>query len=240
MVVDASSVKTTPNRDEIAVPASMQAASAVDEEVIYAAIATELETRAADKGLWIRLFAECDGDEIKTKVAYIKQRAEKLKLLEQEKARTQREARQRREEMENEAAAENAKRAAESERDRLRLVAEGHLTYATIDECLALLRKAGYSADQTDQGWLVRSAGNLGSPTVLKDLPALRLYVEKLAFARATTDECIAEFTRLGCGVALKSNGLTTVTLPSGDRRILEEVGEFRALVRKLHAQTVK
>ncbi|MCX5883133.1 MAG: hypothetical protein NTU74_15430 [Deltaproteobacteria bacterium] len=51
---------------------------AVDEERIYAAIATELETGATDKGLWTRLFAECSGDEKQMKVLYIKQRAERL------------------------------------------------------------------------------------------------------------------------------------------------------------------
>ncbi|MFZ5620684.1 MAG: DUF4328 domain-containing protein [Pseudomonadota bacterium] len=50
----------------------------VNEERIYEAIARELETGSIDKGLWIRLFAECNGDENRTKVLYIKQRAEKL------------------------------------------------------------------------------------------------------------------------------------------------------------------
>jgi hypothetical protein len=47
----------------------------VDEDAIYAAIANELKTGATNEGLWTRLFAECDGDENRTKVAYIKQRA---------------------------------------------------------------------------------------------------------------------------------------------------------------------
>ncbi len=45
---------------------------------IYAKIARELETGGMTKGLWTRLYAECDGDEKRTKVLYIKQRAEKL------------------------------------------------------------------------------------------------------------------------------------------------------------------
>lgn len=49
-----------------------------DEESIYAAIAEELETGKTDRGLWTKLFAECDGDEKRTKVAYIKHRAERL------------------------------------------------------------------------------------------------------------------------------------------------------------------
>lgn len=50
----------------------------IDEDAIYASIASELKTGATNEGLWIRLFAECDGDENRTKVAYIKQRAEFL------------------------------------------------------------------------------------------------------------------------------------------------------------------
>jgi len=57
---------------------SAQQRPAVDEDAVYAAIANELESGAIDKGLWTRLFAECDGDESKTKAAYIRQRANQL------------------------------------------------------------------------------------------------------------------------------------------------------------------
>ena len=50
----------------------------IDDERIYAGIAGELETGSMDKGLWTRLFAECDGDEKRTRVLYIRQRAERL------------------------------------------------------------------------------------------------------------------------------------------------------------------
>ena len=50
----------------------------VDENAIYATVANELETGQTDKGLWTRLYVENDGDEKKTKLAYIKQRAEIL------------------------------------------------------------------------------------------------------------------------------------------------------------------
>ena len=60
-----------------------QESTMMDEDAIYDAIAKELDTGATDKGLWTRLFAECDGDENKTKVAYIKQRAERIRTLEQ-------------------------------------------------------------------------------------------------------------------------------------------------------------
>ncbi len=53
---------------------------------VYAAIAKELESGETDKGLWTRLFAEANGDEKMTKVAYIKQRA--AKLMEAERTRS--------------------------------------------------------------------------------------------------------------------------------------------------------
>ncbi|MER2602682.1 MAG: hypothetical protein ABTR27_10030, partial [Candidatus Competibacter phosphatis] len=53
---------------------------------VYAAIANELESGGTDKGLWTRLFAEANGDEKMTKVAYIKQRA--AKLMEAERSRS--------------------------------------------------------------------------------------------------------------------------------------------------------
>ena len=55
--------------------------TALEDDVIdriYAKIAKELETGGMIKGLWTRLYAECDGDEKRAKVIYIKQRAEKL------------------------------------------------------------------------------------------------------------------------------------------------------------------
>jgi hypothetical protein len=51
----------------------------VDENAVYAQIANELETGSGDRGLWTRLFADSDGDEKKTKVLYIKCRAEQLR-----------------------------------------------------------------------------------------------------------------------------------------------------------------
>lgn len=59
------------------IPATDSSAT-IDEDSVYRQIAEELETGATDKGLWIRLFAECGGDEKQTKVLYIKQRAERL------------------------------------------------------------------------------------------------------------------------------------------------------------------
>jgi hypothetical protein len=52
------------------------------EEGIYEFIAEEFETNSIDKGLWLRLFSECGGDETQAKVLYIKQRFEKLAVIE--------------------------------------------------------------------------------------------------------------------------------------------------------------
>jgi len=45
-----------------------------DEERIYLQIHDELENKKYDKALWIKLYAEENGDENKTKVSYIRQR----------------------------------------------------------------------------------------------------------------------------------------------------------------------
>lgn len=59
----------------------------IDEDRVFAEIAEEFELGIADKGLWTRLFAESDGDERKTKVLYIKQRAERLIVAERSRLR---------------------------------------------------------------------------------------------------------------------------------------------------------
>jgi hypothetical protein len=61
-------------------------ASNPDSDAIYAAVAEEIESGNTEKGLWTRLYAECDGDEKRTKVQYIKQRA--ANLLATDKAAT--------------------------------------------------------------------------------------------------------------------------------------------------------
>jgi len=53
-------------------------AQAVDEDAIYKSVSDELESDSINSGLWTRLYAESDGDEIKTKVAYIRHRAAAL------------------------------------------------------------------------------------------------------------------------------------------------------------------
>lgn len=57
----------TPIRDELAV-----------KEDVYELIAKEFDDELVDKSLWVRLFAETDGDENLTKARYIRARANKL------------------------------------------------------------------------------------------------------------------------------------------------------------------
>lgn len=71
---DVDFVDTKPNGS---IPV-MATRTAVDEDAVYAQIAQELETDTVDKGLWTRLLAQADGDKERTKVLYIKQRAERL------------------------------------------------------------------------------------------------------------------------------------------------------------------
>ncbi len=49
-----------------------------NEDEIFEYIANELETNSTNKSLWYKLFAECDGDETRTKVAYINARSSQL------------------------------------------------------------------------------------------------------------------------------------------------------------------
>ena len=49
------------------------------EEKLYALAAAELEGGDRDEGLWAKCFVECDGEETKTKVRYIKVRVSRLK-----------------------------------------------------------------------------------------------------------------------------------------------------------------
>ncbi len=50
------------------------------DDTVYLVIATELDSGKTDRGMWTRLFAECDGDDAKTRAAYIRARAVQLQL----------------------------------------------------------------------------------------------------------------------------------------------------------------
>lgn len=53
-----------------------------NEDSIYERIAAELESGQLQSGLWTRLYAENGGDEIRTKVAYIRERAARIAAAE--------------------------------------------------------------------------------------------------------------------------------------------------------------
>lgn len=73
--VATNSSKTLPRENHSTI--SLQ--KVVDEERVYDEIAKELETGVADKGLWTRLFAECDGDESRSRCSILS--AERSTLL---------------------------------------------------------------------------------------------------------------------------------------------------------------
>lgn len=50
----------------------------INEDEIYARVAEEIESDSVNKGLWTRLFVECDGDTQKTELLYIKQRVDTM------------------------------------------------------------------------------------------------------------------------------------------------------------------
>ena len=77
--LDAGNASPSTPPQPSAKPLTPSQSISIDEDAIYTSIAVELETGATDKALWTRLFAQCDGDENKTKAAYIKHRADKLK-----------------------------------------------------------------------------------------------------------------------------------------------------------------
>lgn len=67
----------------------MSSSLSIDENRIYSDIANELDSGNVDKGLWVRLYAETDGNEAKTKVLYIKSRAEILFSAEKKRLKLQ-------------------------------------------------------------------------------------------------------------------------------------------------------
>ena len=88
-----------PNRDATKTIPTTDYQATIDKDHVYRQIAEELETGSTDKGLWIRLFAECGGDEKQTKVLYIKQRA--VRLIAAERLRLEQTARDKTAQAEN-------------------------------------------------------------------------------------------------------------------------------------------
>ena len=85
LMQDGQSKAQTTHHSSIEIP--------VNQEYIYENIANEIESGNVEKGLWTRLFAECDGDENATKVHYIKQRS--TALIAEEQSRLERKAKER-------------------------------------------------------------------------------------------------------------------------------------------------
>lgn len=71
-----SDVKRHPIRMTVSPSQSEPEPSNMDD--IYNEISQEFESGILDKGLWIRFFAECDGNENQTKARYIRERAKIL------------------------------------------------------------------------------------------------------------------------------------------------------------------
>lgn len=82
--LNAEFAHATPSPSQFVTPANtyMPPDTAADEDHFYGIVANELETGNTDKGLWTRLYAEHDGDEKKTKIAYIKRRVDQMLSLE--------------------------------------------------------------------------------------------------------------------------------------------------------------
>ena len=75
--------------------------------------------------------------------------------------------------------ARSARLNAESEQQRCRNHEAWHFAQASLEECLAFLSVAAYNVERTGAGYRIQSTGGQGSPIVLKDLPEVRMFVEK-------------------------------------------------------------
>lgn len=75
--------------------------------------------------------------------------------------------------------ARSARLHAQSEQQRSRDDEAWRFAQASLEECLAFLSVAAYNVERTGAGYRIQSTGGLGSPIVLKDLPEVRMFVEK-------------------------------------------------------------
>lgn len=204
--------------------------NAGNDEEFFALALRELESNRAVEGLWAKCFAEADGNDNKAKARYLRSRAAQFKS--EHEVRAQREAARVIEEAACAAAAAKVKLATEA--GRRKLVQDGQVAHATLDECCALLAEAGYCVERTEEAYLVTFPKDASPEKALKGLAELRLFVDQnIAFSQAPQEECIAAFKKLGCAVVLKSNGLFSVTLPSGANRMLGSTNELRTLLMK-------
>lgn len=129
----------------------------LDEDAIYEVVANEMDSGKMDKGLWTRLYAEHDGDEKKTKIAYIKQRAEKLMTIERHNYEHQ--------------VQEQAERARLAEEERIRQMPMREKIRNNLIDAKEAAQRAGGMTPQflhlCEQGELKKVADLLGSHPVL-------------------------------------------------------------------------
>ena len=73
--ITGKAVRASVNPTQSPTPMSLEAST---EEDCWATAMNEVETGQHRPGVWAKVFAECDGDETKTKVAYLKARVQQL------------------------------------------------------------------------------------------------------------------------------------------------------------------
>ena len=149
----------------------------VGDEQLYARAFEELNSGQTVTGLWAKCFAETGGEENKAKAKYLATRTARLKAEHQMRSLELAKEARACEEAARIVAEEKYERAADSVR---RSDAETwSVNCATMEECVAFLSVAAYSVERTDAGFKVQPTAELGSPTVLKDLPEVRLFIQK-------------------------------------------------------------
>jgi len=78
-IADLNSNQLQPKTNELSANSSQaQRKSAVNEEMIWEQVYEEFESSERKKGLWAKLYAESEGDEVKAKAKYLQQRASQL------------------------------------------------------------------------------------------------------------------------------------------------------------------
>ncbi len=157
----------------------------IDEDAIYEIVGNEIDEGRVEKGLWTRLFAEMDGDENKTKAAYIKRRAEKLIATEraqQEEKRTAAHLAEIKLRKAAAAAAATAGLTAAEAREMLVSAAKAVRRQPSLRNALDLLELNGEDVQLHSQGWLhFKYQINRGEKTVIVTDDEIIRYAQNLA-----------------------------------------------------------
>lgn len=201
-------------------------ANSTNDELYYSRAFLELESNELVTGMWAKCFAEAEGDLNKAKAAYIKRRAEQLsseaKLIER-----QREA----EELEAQ------RRSIAAEGTRLEELRFGNYSRATLEECIHILNEVGYRVDSTLDGYKVKSPNSWLPDHELKGPEEMKRFINKrITCSSATDDESVEYLKKCGCAV-LKSNSLWRVTLPNGEKKILDSGKDVGKLVWRIQTR---